>query len=60
MNVNSYAPPPFSKKENCFAHVGMSVGPSIGMSVSLNLMQLITQERSAKEASNLVGRYSSP
>ena len=32
----------------CFAHVGMSV--------SLNLVQLITQECFAQEASNLVGR----
>ena len=29
---------------------------SVGMSVSLNLMQLITQEGFAPEASNLVGR----
>ena len=34
----------------CFAHVGMSV--------SLNLVQLITQERFAPKASNLVGRLS--
>ena len=34
----------------CFAHVGRSV--------SLNLVQLITQERFDPEASNLVGRYS--
>ena len=36
----------------CVAHVGLSVG----MSVSLNLVQLITQERFDPEASNLVGR----
>ena len=29
---------------------------SVGMSVSLNLVQLITQEWFAQEASNLVGR----
>ena len=45
--------PPFEKGgAYCFAHVGRSVG----MSVSLNLVQLITQERFAPEASNLVGR----
>ena len=37
----------------CRRSVGMSV---VGMSVSLNLVQLITQERFAPEASNLVGR----
>ena len=36
--------------------VGMSVVRSVGMSVVLNLVQLITQERFALEASNLVGR----
>ena len=36
----------------CVAHVG----PSVGMSVSLNLLQLITQEGFAPEASNLVGK----
>ena len=40
----------------CVAHVGLSVGPSVGFSVSLNLVQLITQEGYAPEASNLVGR----
>ena len=30
--------------------------PFVGMSVSLNLVQLITQEGFAPEASNLVGR----
>ena len=29
---------------------------SVGMSVALNLVQLITQERFAPDASNLVGR----
>ena len=40
---------PHSKKEGayCFAHVGMSVGPSVGMALSLNLVQLITRERFA-------------
>ena len=56
-------PPPFEKGgADCFAHVGRSVCRSVGMyvavgmSVSLNLVQLITQERLAPEASNLVGR----
>ena len=57
--------PPFEKGgAYCFAHVGRyvgmsvgrSVGRSVGMSVALNLVQLITQERFAPEASNLVGR----
>ena len=40
----------------CFARVGFSVR-SVGMSVGLPyLVQLITQERFAPEASNLVGR----
>ena len=53
---------PFEKKGGayCFAHVGQCVGRyvgrSVGMAVSLNLVQLITQERFAQEASNLVGR----
>ena len=38
-------------------YVGMSVGRYVGMSVALNLVQLITQEGFALEASNLVGRY---
>ena len=50
-------PPPFEKGgAYCFAHVGMLVGMSVGMSVALNFVQLITQERFAPEASNLVGR----
>ena len=36
--------------------VGMSVGRYVGMSVALNLVQLITPEGFALEASNLVGR----
>ena len=57
--------PPFEKGgAYCFAHVGryvgmsvgMSVGRSVGMSVALNLVQLVSQERFALEASNLVGR----
>ena len=44
----------------CFAHVRLSIRPSVcpsvGMSVSLNLVQLITLEHFAPEASNLVGR----
>ena len=54
--------PPFEKGGHIALHlsVGMSVGRyvgrSVGMSVALNLVQLITQERFAPEASNLVGR----
>ena len=36
--------------------VGQSVRRSVGMSVSLNLVQLITQEGFDPEASNLVGK----
>ena len=42
---------PPSKKEG---HIVLHM--SVGVSVSLNLVQLITQERFAPEASNLVGR----
>ena len=53
--------PPFEKGgAYCVApagrSVGMSVCRSVGMSVALNLVQLITQEGFALEASNLVGR----
>ena len=53
--------PPFEKGgAYCVAHadpsVGLSVRRSVGMSVSLNLVQLITQENFVQEASNLVGR----
>ena len=53
--------PPFEKGgAYCFApvsrYVGRSVGRYVGMSVSLNLVQLITQECFAQEASNLVGK----
>ena len=50
--------PPFEKGGHIALHlsVGMSVGRYVGMSVALNLVQLITQERFAPEASNLVGR----
>ena len=54
-----YVPFDSSKKEGHIAlhlSVGMSVGPLVGMSVSLNLVQLITQEHFALEASNLVVR----
>ena len=52
---NIYAP--FEKGgAYCFAHVGRSVGRSVCMSVSLNLVQLITLECFAPQASNLVGR----
>ena len=60
---NFYAPPPPLKKEGHIAlHMSVrrsvcpSVRLSVGMSVSLNLVQLITQEGFAPEASNLVGR----
>ena len=46
--------PPLKKEGHIALH--MSVGRSVGMSVSLNLVQLITQERFAPQASNLVGR----
>ena len=42
--------PPFEKGGHIALHM------SVGMSVSLNLVQLITQECFAQEASNLVGR----
>ena len=49
--------PPFEKGgAYCFAHVGRSGGRSVCMSVSLNFVQLITLERFAPEASNLIGR----
>ena len=40
----------------CVAHVGRYVSMSVGMSVSLNIVQLITQESFTPEASNLVRR----
>ena len=53
--------PPPSMKEGYIAlrmSVSRYVCRSVGMSVSLNLVQLITQEGFAQEASKLVGRYS--
>ena len=56
------APPPLKKEWHIALHmsvrpsVGRSVCQSVGMSVSLNLVQLITQEGFDPEASNLVGR----
>ena len=56
-----YLCPPSKKEGHIALHmsVGMSVGRSvcrsIGMSVALNLVQLITPERFAPEASNFVG-----
>ena len=44
--------PLWKRRAYCFAPVGRYVG----MSVSLNIVQLITQERFAPEASNLVDR----
>ena len=46
--------PPFEKGGHIALH--LSVGMYVGMSVALNLVQLITQERFASEAWNLVGR----
>ena len=40
----------------CVAPVSRYVGRYVGMSVALNLVQLITQEGFALKASNLVGR----
>ena len=58
--------PPFEKGGHIALHlsvgmsvgryVGRSVGRYVGRSVSLNLVQLITQEHYAPEASNLVDR----
>ena len=45
--------PPFEKGG---AYCVAPVGRSVGMSVALNFVQLITQEGFAPEASNLVGR----
>ena len=63
---SSFLCPPLKKEGHIALHmsVGMSVGRSVGryvgmsvgMSVALNLVQLITQEGFALEASNLVGR----
>ena len=53
---------PFEKGGHIALHlsVGMSVcrsvGRYVGMSVALNLVQLITQDRFAPEALNLIGR----
>ena len=50
--------PPLKKEGHIALHmsVGRYVGRSVSMSVALNLVQLITQERFAPQASNLVGR----
>ena len=57
MSVGMSVLPPFEEGgAYCVAHVGRYVGMSVGMSVALNLVQLITQEGFAPEASNLVGR----
>ena len=57
-HASSYLCPPLKKEGHIALHlsVGMSVCRSVGMSVSRNLVQLITQECFAQEASNLVGR----
>ena len=54
--------PPFEKGAHIALHLSVgrsvcwSVGLYVGMSVSLNLVQLITQERFAPEVSKLIGR----
>ena len=51
-------PPPFEKGGHIVLHMSVrrSVRLSVGMSVSVNLVQLITQEHFAPDAaSNLVG-----
>ena len=59
---NNLIMPPFEKGGHIALHlsvgwsVGRSVGLYVGMSVSLNFVQLITPERFAPKASNLVGR----
>ena len=55
---NIFIMPPLKKEGHIALHmsVGRYVSRSVGMSVSLNLVQLITQEGFAPEASNLVGR----
>ena len=55
--LSRYLCPPSKKEGHIALHmsVGMSVGRSVGMSVALNLVQLLTPERFAPEASNLVG-----
>ena len=47
---NKFLCPPLKKEGHIALHL------SVGMSVALNLVQLITQEGFAPEASNLVGR----
>ena len=50
---NAIIMPPFEEGgAYCVAHVSQYVGMSVDMSVSFNLVQLITQERFAPEASN--------
>ena len=56
MKYDIFMPPSEKGEAYCFAHVGRYGGRSVGMSVSLKLVQLITQERFAPEASNLVGK----
>ena len=57
MNQMFFIMPPFEEGgAYCFAHVGRYVCMLVGMSVSLNLVQLKTQEHFAPEASSLVGR----
>ena len=48
--------PPFEKGGHITLHT--SVGMSVGLSVSLNFVQLITKEHFSPEASNLVGTQS--
>ena len=53
--VPQFLCPPLKKEGHIVLHV-RSVCRSVGMSVALNLVQLITPEGFAPEASNLVGR----
>ena len=54
----AYLCPPPKKEGHIALHmsVGLSVRPSVGMAVSLNHVQLITQECFAPQASNMVDR----
>ena len=56
--LSAFIMPPLKKEGHIALHMSVcpSVGRSVGMSVSLNLVQLMTQEGFDPEASNLVGR----
>ena len=51
-----FMPPPLPFEKGGHIALHMSFGLSVGISVSLHLVQLITQEHFAPEASNSVGR----